>query len=66
MNSLNRLINLIIHDLRLFSQAEIDGYKARMIGADTDTLEAIMKEAKALESIRWTEYQATVFQPKAA
>ena len=59
MESLKRLINTIIHDLRLFSQAEIDGYKARMIGADTDQLEAIMKEAKALESVRWKEYKET-------
>jgi len=59
-------INKVIFDLRLFSEAEIGNYKSRMSGATDDQLEAILKEAKQLESERWVEYERTRFKVQAA
>jgi len=66
MNDLRRQINTIIFDLKLFSQQEIKEYVARMSGATDDELEAILKEAKQLESERWVEYERTRFKVQAA
>ena len=66
MNDLRRQINTIIFDLKLFSEQEIKEYVARMSGATDDQLEAILKEAKQLESERWVEYERTRFKVQAA
>jgi len=66
MNSLIRLINTIIYDPKLFTAEELAAYKSRMSGATDDQLEAILKEAKQLESERWVEYERTRFKVQAA
>jgi hypothetical protein len=62
MNSLIRLINSIIYDKNLFSEEELAAYKSRMSGATDDQLEAILKEAKQLESERWAELKSRQLQ----
>jgi hypothetical protein len=53
LDTAKRLLNTIIYDLRLFTEAEIASFHQRL-SANPDE---VLKEAKATEQERWKNYK---------